>query len=167
MRVGLVALLWLVAACKAPPPYVPRDSPLADVELGMSEREVVHLLGRPDRVYHYTTAKVLIPFYLGADAGEIVYSYAGRGRILFAAGPAHPWPRVIRVEDDPSERGFGRPGRRPPPRYDRDDRLEQDHDDQRERDRDDRRELERNDGWEQNRDDRDRDDRWETPPPPR
>jgi hypothetical protein len=151
MRIALVALVWLVAACKAPPPYVPPESRLVGVQVGMGEREVVHLLGRPDGVYNYTTPKVFIPFYLGADAGEMVYSYAGVGRVVFAAGPARPWPEVIRVEDDPSEHGRRAPRRPPPPQYDRGDQWQ--HDEQPPPDRDDGRH-------------RDLENRWDEPLPP-
>jgi hypothetical protein len=48
------------AATRATPP--PAGSPLAKVQLGMSQRDVQNVLGPPDDENAYVTGKAFIPF---------------------------------------------------------------------------------------------------------
>ncbi len=87
----------------------PPSSPLAKVQVGMSEREVLNLLGPPTDENAYVTGKAFIPWYFGRDRWRKAYFYKGLGRVVFAggggfSGSAH----VSRVEYDPNEPGRAR-----------------------------------------------------------
>jgi len=43
----------------------PADSPLAKIKEGMSQDEVIALIGRPDAAGGYVTGKAFIPFHYG------------------------------------------------------------------------------------------------------
>jgi hypothetical protein len=77
---------------EAPPPIpkrrrvsgLPPDSPLAEIELGMSHHEVREILGPPDDRIDRTTAKAWIPFYNGPGAYLRDWIYEGEGRVVFS-----------------------------------------------------------------------------------
>lgn len=109
MRILIFAACIVLFASRTPQAYAPPpEGPLARIDVGMGEQDVMHLLGPPSDTVAYPTPKNLIPFYMGSDSSEIVYYYANVGRVVFAAGPFRPRPRVIRIEDDPAEPGFAR-----------------------------------------------------------
>jgi hypothetical protein len=87
----------------------PADSPLAKVQVGMSEREVQNLLGPPTDENAYITGKAFIPWYFGRDRHRIAYFYRGMGRVVFAGGGGFSRTgKVSRVEYDPNEPGRAR-----------------------------------------------------------
>lgn len=81
---------------------VPADSPLAKIRRGMSEGEVIEILGPAYRTQSYRTGKSSIPFYFGGDATRRVFQYPGLGQVVFAKGRHRPY-RVIRVHYNPDE----------------------------------------------------------------
>jgi hypothetical protein len=65
-------------------PGVPTDSPLAQIELGMSHDEVRRILGAPDDRINRFTARAWIPFYTGPGAYLRDWIYEGEGRVVFS-----------------------------------------------------------------------------------
>jgi hypothetical protein len=65
-------------------PGVPPDSPLAQIELGMSHDEVRRILGAPDDRINRFTARAWIPFYTGPGAYLRDWIYEGEGRVVFS-----------------------------------------------------------------------------------
>jgi outer membrane protein assembly factor BamE (lipoprotein component of BamABCDE complex) len=63
---------------------VPDDSPLAKIQIGMSDSEVRTALGEPSSQNAYMTGKSWIPFYYGPDASRRDYVYDGIGRVVFS-----------------------------------------------------------------------------------
>lgn len=135
---ALCALLLVgpAAADETTPAQPPEDSPLAKIQKGMLESEVVEILGAPDQRTSYRTGKSRIPFYFGGDARRLLFQYSGLGKVILSRGRFRPYT-VMRVEYDPNElagdanRGGGRttvvvpivdprprvPGPRPRPRH--------------------------------------------------
>jgi hypothetical protein len=65
-------------------PGLPPDSPLAEIEFGMSFDEVRKILGDPDDRIDRLTAKAWIPFYTGRGAHLRDWIYEGEGRVVFS-----------------------------------------------------------------------------------
>lgn len=75
------------------------------VEIGMSEDEIVKLMGRaPNRYHTYESGKRWIPFYYGNDAIRMQALYEGEGCLIYAAGNrfGRTSPDLIRIEHDTS-----------------------------------------------------------------
>jgi hypothetical protein len=86
----------------------PQDSPFAKIALGMSQKQVIDLIGPPTDQKLYQTGKVWIPFYHGTDAVRIEFRYKGQGVITLTGGTGFgggAWT-VYRVIYDPSESGY-------------------------------------------------------------
>ena len=64
----------------APPP----GTELAGVTLGMTEADVRERLGEPYGVRDYQIWKAWNPFYFGQDTSRSDWTYADRGRVIFA-----------------------------------------------------------------------------------
>jgi hypothetical protein len=82
---------------------VPSDSPLAKIELGMSDEEVRSILGSPDDSNAYMTGKQFIPFYYGPDTRRTDWLYRGQGRVVFSRNAYSGGLKVIRVLYDPDD----------------------------------------------------------------
>ena len=61
---------------------VPASSPLAKIELGMSDIKVRNLLGEPSDGKSYPTGKNFIPFYFGGDTYRTEMIYMNVGRVI-------------------------------------------------------------------------------------
>lgn len=97
------------AAAPAASAPVPADSPLAKVQVGMTEQEVRAILGPPTQENEYVSGKAFIPFYYGPDRSRRAYFYKGIGRVVFSGGSGfNRTGKVSRVEYDPSETGIAR-----------------------------------------------------------
>jgi hypothetical protein len=83
----------------APPP----DSPLAKVQLGMTDLQVRKILGDPDNANAYMTGKSWIPFYFGTDASRSDWMYKGMGRVVFSRNQYSGALKVIRIDYNPNE----------------------------------------------------------------
>jgi outer membrane protein assembly factor BamE (lipoprotein component of BamABCDE complex) len=109
------ALLALAACSRGPKPEKqpaanatppPADSPLAKVKTGMTEAQVLSIMGQPSDQGAYITGKAFIPWYFGSDTARVAYYYKGQGRVVFAAGGiGNRAGTVQRVEYDPNEDG--------------------------------------------------------------
>jgi len=94
------------AALKA---SIPADSPLAKLKLGMTEGEVVAILGPQNSQDAHTTGKQFIPFnFAGKDVLRTTYYYKGIGRVEFSSGSWGQRNGVIMLYADPSEPGYRR-----------------------------------------------------------
>jgi uncharacterized protein YgiM (DUF1202 family) len=90
-------------ASKSPPPP---GSKLARVSNGMSEAQVVEILGPPTSQQNYTTGKAWIPYYYGPDTGRLDYRYKGLGIVVFSRNRYSGNTQVVRVDSDPNEDGY-------------------------------------------------------------
>lgn len=85
----------------------PADSPMARLEIGMSQQEVQEVFDRaPDRFHGYETGKRWIPFYFGNDARRLQVLYRGHGCLIFTGG--NVWGgdaagELLRIEYDPTD----------------------------------------------------------------
>ncbi len=80
-------------------------SKLARVTNGMSEAQVVEVLGAPTSQQNYMTGKSWIPYYYGPDTGRVDYRYKGLGMVVFSRNRYSGATKVIRVDSDPNEDG--------------------------------------------------------------
>lgn len=78
---------------------------LARVTAGMSEAQVVEILGAPTTQQNYVTGKAWMPFYYGPDTSRLDYRYKGVGIVVFTRNRYSGTTEVIRVDSDPSEDG--------------------------------------------------------------
>jgi len=83
----------------------PAGSKLARVTAGMTEPQVVEIMGAPTTQQNYITGKAFIPFYYGPDASRLDYRYKGVGIIVFTRNRYSNQTEVIRVDYDPNEDG--------------------------------------------------------------
>ncbi len=81
----------------------PSDSPLAKIELGMSDEQVRSILGSPDSSNAYTTGKAWIPYYFGPDTSRSDWMYKGVGRVVFSRNRYSGSLKVIQLRHNPSE----------------------------------------------------------------
>jgi len=91
---------------KGNPP--PPNSPLAKVQVGMSDIEVRKILGEPDDANGYITGKAFIPYYFGSDTSRTDWLYKGKGRVVFSRNRYSGNLKVVRVDYNPSETGVAK-----------------------------------------------------------
>ena len=88
---------------------IPADSPLAKLSAGMSEGEVISILGQPASSDMHTTGKQFIPFnYAAKDTMRTVFYYKSIGRVEFSSGSWGQRNGIVRMVADASEPGFYR-----------------------------------------------------------
>ena len=75
---------------------IPRSSPLATLEIGMSDIKVRKAIGEPDDARSYMTGKAWIPFYFGGDTHRSDWMYSGVGRVVFSR---NRWSGALTVVD--------------------------------------------------------------------
>ncbi len=86
---------------------IPPTSKFAKLEIGMSQQQVMDLIGPPTDTQSYTTGKQWNPFYFGNDAARMEMRYKSEGCITFTGvgiGGSHL--TVYRIEYDPKEFGY-------------------------------------------------------------
>jgi hypothetical protein len=81
-------------------------TPLARVTMGMTEAQVIEILGAPTSQQNYVTGKAFIPMYYGTDTSRLDYRYKGVGIVVFSRNQYSGGTKVIRVDADPSEDGL-------------------------------------------------------------
>ncbi len=81
-------------------------TPLARVATGMTEAQVIEILGAPTSQQNYVTGKAFIPMYYGTDTSRMDYRYKGVGIVVFSRNQYSGGTKVIRVDADPNEDGF-------------------------------------------------------------
>jgi hypothetical protein len=89
-------------AARAPAP----GSPLSRVTVGMTEAQVIEILGQPTSQQNYVTGKAWIPWYYGSDTSRLDYRYKGVGLVAFSRNRYSGAAKVVRVDADPSEDGL-------------------------------------------------------------
>ena len=62
------------------------NASFSKLQIGMSMRQVVDLVGQPTDQGAYVTGKAWIPFYFGSDRHRFEMVYKGQGRLIFAGG---------------------------------------------------------------------------------
>jgi outer membrane protein assembly factor BamE (lipoprotein component of BamABCDE complex) len=82
---------------------VPDESPLAKINIGMSDANVRGILGEPTKQNAYMTGKGWIPFYYGPDTSRTDYVYKGIGRVVFSRNKYSGLLKVIDALYNPSE----------------------------------------------------------------
>jgi hypothetical protein len=88
---------------------IPADSPLAKVEQGMTEGEVMALLGPPKSQDTRATGKAYNPFnFAGRDTMRTVFYYEGVGRVEFSFGSWGQRNGAVQLWHDPEEPGYRR-----------------------------------------------------------
>jgi hypothetical protein len=87
---------------------IPPDSPFAKIKVGMSEGEVVAILGQATFTGAYATGKNFIPFHFsGSDNVRKAMHYKGQGIIVVSNDSAYSSGySVSDIEYDPNEPGF-------------------------------------------------------------
>jgi len=82
----------------------PAGHPLAKIEPGMSDDQVVSILGPPDHQNAYITGKAFIPFNYGAgDTSRTDFFYKGKGRVTFTRNQWNGRLKVVKVTYNPNE----------------------------------------------------------------
>jgi hypothetical protein len=61
-------------------------SKFSQLQIGMSMRQVVDIVGPPTDQGAYVTGKAFIPFYFGSDRHRFELVYKAQGRLIFAGG---------------------------------------------------------------------------------
>lgn len=89
------------ASARPPAP----GTPLARVTMGMTEAQVIEILGAPTSQQSYVTGKAFIPMYYGTDTSRMDYRYKGVGIVVFSRNQYSGGTKVIRVDADPNEDG--------------------------------------------------------------
>lgn len=84
----------------------PAGTKLARITDGMSEADVISILGEPTSQQNYMTGKAWIPYYYGSDVSRLDYRYKGAGIVVFGRNRYSGKTRVIRVDYDPNEDGY-------------------------------------------------------------
>jgi len=98
------------AAASKPAPAKPAagnaipGSKLARVTVGMTEAQVMEILGPPTSQQSYFSGKIFIPW--GRESGRMDYRYKGVGIVVFSRHRYSGAHTVIRVISDPNEDGF-------------------------------------------------------------
>ncbi|MCA9509564.1 MAG: hypothetical protein R3E88_01305 [Myxococcota bacterium] len=82
---------------------IPAGHPLAKVEKGMSDDQVVAILGQPDHQNAYVTAKAFLPWNYSPDTSRSDFIYKGKGRVVFSRNAYSGRLKVIRVIYNPNE----------------------------------------------------------------
>jgi hypothetical protein len=82
-------------------------SKFAKLQIGMSQRQVEDLIGKPSDMKTYATGKAWIPFYFGKDAYRYETFYKDEGRLTFeGGGVTGTSEKLIRVTVDTTEDGY-------------------------------------------------------------
>ena len=83
-------------------------APFTKLQIGMSMREVVDLVGQPTDSGAYVTGKAWIPFYFGSDRHRYEMVYKSQGRLIFAGGSLGNWTggNLIWIIHNANERGY-------------------------------------------------------------
>lgn len=104
--IAIAALLFTVAlpaqaAKEEKSTPVPANSKFAKIKEGMSQKQVIDLIGIYTDTEIYTTGKAYIPFYRGKDSVRTTYYYKGEGKIVIGGNQ-----RVVSIHYDASEDGY-------------------------------------------------------------
>ncbi|NOT85115.1 MAG: hypothetical protein HOP02_10160 [Methylococcaceae bacterium] len=78
------------------------------LQIGMSTRQVLDLIGQPSDQGAYMTGKAFIPFYFGSDRHRYEMVYKNQGRLVFAGGSVGDFisGNLIWIIHNPKESGY-------------------------------------------------------------
>lgn len=84
------------------------NSKFGKLEIGMSMRQAVDLVGQPTDQGAYVTGKAWIPFYFGSDRHRYEMVFKGQGRLIFAGGSLGDFTggNLIWIIHSASEEGY-------------------------------------------------------------
>lgn len=85
------------------------DAKFNSLEIGMSYRQVLNLIGPPTDEYSHITGKAWIPFYFGSGRHEHKLLYKGQGRLVLAGDAGFAMGSnayLIGIEFNPDETGL-------------------------------------------------------------
>lgn len=89
---------------------IPANSPFAKINVGMTQRQVYELIGKPKSTIRYRTGKSFFPFYafFGSDGYRSRDYYEGAGQITFTGGCIFTGVpgKIYRIIYDPAEDGY-------------------------------------------------------------
>ena len=116
MKAIVLAIGLSLAACahKPPPPVsaeehaaiASRPDRFGDLRLGMTQHQVLIIMGPPDGLYSWNTWRVWVPLNPGVDTTRYRYHYRGQGQVTFAAGIADGFAgSVIAIQPDAADPG--------------------------------------------------------------
>jgi len=80
---------------------IPASSPLAKVQVGMTDIDVRKAIGEPTTSRSYMTGKAWMPFYYGGDTSRMAWVYAGEGEVVFTRNRYTGGLKVVRVDYNP------------------------------------------------------------------
>ena len=85
-----------------------RNSKFANLQIGMSMKQVTDIAGQPTDSGAYVTGKAWIPFYFGGDRTRMELTYKGQGRLIFAGGSLGNYMggNLIWIIHNPNESGY-------------------------------------------------------------
>jgi hypothetical protein len=83
-------------------------APFTKLQIGMSMRQAVDLVGQPTDSGAYVTGKAWIPFYFGSDRHRYEMVYKNQGRLIFAGGSLGNWTggNLIWIIHNANEPGY-------------------------------------------------------------
>lgn len=84
------------------------DAKFNSLEIGMSYRQVLNLIGLPTDEYSHITGKAFIPFYFGSGRHEHKLLYKGQGRLVLSGDAGFAMGSnayLIGIEYNPDETG--------------------------------------------------------------
>lgn len=84
------------------------NSKFSKLQIGMSMRQAVDLVGQPTDQGAYITGKAWIPFYFGSDRHRFEMVFKGQGRLIFAGGSLGDFTggNLVWIIHNPSEGGY-------------------------------------------------------------
>lgn len=84
------------------------NSSFNKLQIGMSLRQVMDVIGQPTDQGAYITGKAFIPFYFGSDKHRYEFVYKGQGRLIFAGGGMSDYSsgHLIWIIHSPTEGGY-------------------------------------------------------------
>ncbi|MDQ6993617.1 MAG: hypothetical protein Q9M31_09080 [Mariprofundus sp.] len=81
--------------------HIPRGSKFSKIAVGMSQKQVMDLIGLWSDSGAHATGKAWIPFYYGSDRVRSVLYYKHQGRIVLNSRQ-----KVVEIQYDPTEDGY-------------------------------------------------------------
>lgn len=84
------------------------NSPFNKLQIGMSMRQAVDLVGQPTDQGGYITGRAFIPFYFGSDRHRFEMAFKGMGRLVFAGGSLGDFTggNLIWIIHNPKDSGY-------------------------------------------------------------
>jgi uncharacterized protein YceK len=63
-----------------------KNSKFTQLQIGMTNNQVIKLIGEPTTQAKRVTGKIYIPMYFGKDRNRLMMIYKGQGRLVFSGG---------------------------------------------------------------------------------